>query len=296
MMAWGLLLSSCNTRRTGDLPVDIAYPQPAPDSAVLSFLPGTVSSDSLDFNAAFSPDGRSFYFSRSQNKKLAIYVTTYDGKHWTAPVHASFSGTAYSDADPAFSPDGKIYFISNRPRTPSDTLDDYDIWYASPAGENQWSAPENLISINSDSSEFYISFSTAGTMYFSSSRAGGRGSEDLYRSALTNGHYDVAENLGAEINSAESEYDPGIAPDESVLVFASSGRKESLGRADLYYATRSPEGQWTRARHLDPFFNTNGREYCPYFSPDFHYFFFSSGGDVKWVDRKMLLRHVEPGE
>ena len=50
--------------------------------------------------------------------------------------------------DPAFAPDGKLYFISNRPKDQSDTIADYDIWFVAPLADGRWSAPENLKSIN----------------------------------------------------------------------------------------------------------------------------------------------------
>ena len=41
---------------------NIPYPQPYPDSVAKVFLQGLVSKDSVDFGAAFSPDGKYFYF------------------------------------------------------------------------------------------------------------------------------------------------------------------------------------------------------------------------------------------
>ena len=117
----------------------------------------------------------------------------------------SFTESKYSEADPAFAPDGKLYFISNRPKDQSDTLMDYDIWFVAPLSDGRWSEPENLKSVNSDSSEFYISFSKNGNLYFSSSRKGGFGEEDIYVSRLINEQYTAPENLGAAINSKRSE-------------------------------------------------------------------------------------------
>ncbi|HEY0656230.1 MAG TPA: hypothetical protein VGD65_24015, partial [Chryseosolibacter sp.] len=108
---------------------EIPYPKPYPDSSATRFLPGLVSVDGLDFNSAFSPDGQSFYFSRSQNGQWDIYVSHYTKPSWTTPVRASFCDEKYSEADPAFSPDGKLFFISNRPRQGETMRKDFDIWY-----------------------------------------------------------------------------------------------------------------------------------------------------------------------
>jgi Tol biopolymer transport system component len=285
---------SCATSHNDDKTVsDIPYPRPLPDSTAIPFLPGVVSKDSLDFNAAFSPDGKSFYFTRSENKQLKMYVTRHDGENWTEPIHALFTETKYSAADPAFAPDGKLYFISNRPVDQSDTFPDYDIWFVTPLPDGRWSEPENLKSANSDSSEFYISFSTNGNLYFSSSRAGGFGEEDIYVSRLIDGQYATPENLGIAINSEKSEYDPCISANEDLLVFTSSNREDTFGKGDLYFAKRNENRNWLQAFNAGKNFNTSSREYCAYFSPDSRYFFFTSDGDVKWMNAQFVRKQIE---
>ncbi|HEV7783275.1 MAG TPA: hypothetical protein VGO58_18495 [Chitinophagaceae bacterium] len=287
------IYSSCGNHLSKNrTAVDIPYPLANPDSTPLRFLPATVSSDSLDFGSTFSPDGTSFYFARSENKKLRIYVTAHDGKNWTIPRLAPFTETLYSQADPAFSPDGKLYFISNRPKDTADTQPDYDIWFISALPGGQWSAPENLEPVNSDSNEFYISFSKNGTLYFSSSRAGGFGEEDIYISKFNKEKFDAPVNAGATINTKRSEYDPGISASGSVIVFASSNRDDGFGGADLYISQRAKDDTWKPAVNLGNRFNTKTREYCPYFSPDSKFFFFSSEGDIKWVDARILEKQA----
>ena len=289
----GSALSSCNdapqaqqTATTTTIP----YPLPLPDSTALVYLPGIISKDSFDFNAAFSPDGKSYYFSRSMNKQSKMYVSHYNGATWGEPVLLSPAEATYSDADPAFAPDGKLYFISNRPKAPSDTLKDYNIYSMSPLANGTWSQPEYIQSINTDSNEYYISFAKNGNLYFASSRNGGFGEEDIYISRLVNGQYTTPENLGTAINTSKSEYDPGIAANEDMLVFASSGREDSFGAADLYYAKPDNNKKWLPAANLGKRINTPTRDFCPYFSPDATYFFFSSDRDIKWINTQYLLK------
>jgi Tol biopolymer transport system component len=270
----------------------IPYPQPTPDSAALRFLPGIVSSDSMDFNACFSPDGRSYYFTRSINKQTKIYVTHHDGASWTSPMLVPFLDSEYSEADPAFAPDGTLYFISDRPAGTSDTLRDFDIWFVKPLPGGSWSAPGNLESVNTDSSEYYISFSRNGNLYFASSRKGGFGEEDIYVSKLEKEKYTDPVNLGPAVNTARSEYDPGVSADEEVIVFASSNRDDGLGGADLYCSRLNGEKKWQKAANLGSGFNTKAREFCPYFSPDGKYFFFSSERDVKWMGMERFRKET----
>jgi hypothetical protein len=270
----------------------IPYPQPRPDSTAATFLPGIVSKDLPDFGSAFSPDGKSFYFARTEDERSKIYVTHHDGTNWRDPVPVSFTTSEYADADPAFAPDGRLYFISTRPKDKSDNSKDYDIWFVSPLESGRWSEPENLGGVNSDANEFYISFSTNGNMYFSSSRSGGFGKEDIYVSKFVNGRYEKPENLGAAINSEKSEYDPGISADENFIVFTSSNRAATFGGGDLYGSKLNSGRKWAAAVNLGNGFNSSSREYCSYFSPDAKYFFFSSQGDVKWIGAHFVTDQI----
>ena len=164
-------------------PPSISYPMPYPDSVALLFLPDLVSNttkDSLDFNAAFSPNGHSFYFTRPVNGKWQIFSSSYTGVRWTKPELADFNEPNYSQADPAFGPDNNLYFISNRPRNNHLTIADFNIWLIKPQADGQWSSPEYVDAVNTDSTEYYISFAQTGNLYFSSARAGGFGQEDIY--------------------------------------------------------------------------------------------------------------------
>ncbi|RYU97418.1 TolB family protein [Emticicia agri] len=281
---------SCTTNQKSI--VNIPYPQPFPDSTARTFLPGIVSKEGIDFNSAFSPDGKSYYFTRSENRRWTIYVTHYDGKGWSEPVVAPFSQDKYSVADPAFAPDGKLYFISNRPKTVKDTLSDFDIWYVKPLSEGQWSAPENLAVVNSDSVEYYMSFASNGNMYLGSARAGGLGMEDIYISRYVNGQYTKPENLGPAINSVYSDHDPCISPGEDFMIFKSENRPDGYGEADLYGSQLGKDKKWLRGVNMGKPFNTNTYEYCAYLTPDLKYFFFSSERNVKWISADFLKKRI----
>lgn len=96
-------------------------------------------------------------------------------------------------------------------------------------GQPAWGAPKHLDApINTKAQEFYPSVTADGTLYFSSTREGGKGRGDIWRARLVDGRYSEPENLGEAINSQFSEGDPFIAPDESYLVFVSYGRPDGL--------------------------------------------------------------------
>ncbi len=283
-----LVLFNCNDIKQTNIP----YPTPVPDSVALTFLPKLVSSDSFDFNACFSPDGKSYYFTRNENGNTLIYCIVYNGTDWTEPTLTTFTDTLWSQADPAFAPDGKLYFISNRPKDATDTLKDFDIWFSTPLTDAGWSAPENFKAINSDSNEYYISFTEKGNVYFGSSRLGSLGQEDIYVSRFENGAYTKPQNLGEAVNTDKAEFDPFITKDEKLLIFASSKRDDTLGGTDLYVSTFE-NGAWTKAVNPGKEINTATRDFCPYISPDGKFFFFSSNGDVKWISMERFNKAVD---
>lgn len=287
-------LINCSTRT--ELKSKIPYPDPQPDSVAHPFLPGIVSRpDSLDFNAAFSPDGKLFYFARSENGKYNIYVTAFDGMAWGNASLAPFSEPEFSEADPFILPDGSLYLISDRPKDARDSIRDFDIWVIRPGEEHgSWGAPENLEAVNSDSTEYYVSLAANGNLYFASNRPGGYGSHDIYVSKFVNGKYTTPENLGPGINSAEMEHDPLISKDEGYIIFTSLNREGGLGEADLYYSVRENVDQpWPVSLNLGKQFNTPTYEYCPYLTPDSEFFFYSSDYDVKWISTKSLPFKVD---
>jgi Tol biopolymer transport system component len=294
ILAWLIVCCcflSCATKNKAS--TQIPYPQPSPDTLPLIFLPNLVSKDGLDFNSAISPDGSSFYFTRSKNGQWDIYVTKHDGTNWSEPILAPFNDPKYSEADPAFSPDGTLYFISNRPKQLVDTLSDFDIWFIKPIPNGRWTEPENFAQINSDSTEYYISFAANGNVYFGSSRKGGFGAEDIYISRIINGVYTMPENLGPAINTKESEHDPCIWPNEEFLVFKSENHNDGYGEADLYCAKYAADKKWTPSVNLGKKINTNTYEYCPYLTPDSKYFFFSSEFEIKWIKASFIENHID---
>ncbi|OQP58159.1 hypothetical protein A3860_07485 [Niastella vici] len=272
-----ICMTSCSSNNAG-----IPYPDPAPDSIPRVFLPGIVSKDGLDFNASFSADGKTFYFSRSCNRKYVIYETVYKDNKWQPETVSSLFDSSYSNTDPFVAPDNALYFISNRPKDKSDTTGDYDIYRMAKQG-NAYSAPEYLAGVNSDSTEYYVSVARSGNIYFASYHDGNL---DLFMSKKTATGYEEPANLGGLINSVFDEHDPMIAPDESFLVFTST-RSDGFGEADLYI-THKTNSQWGNPTNLGVGINTKTYEYCPYLTPDGKYFFYSSENEVKWVSSNVL--------
>lgn len=228
-----------------------------------------------ELNAAFTPDGRTLYFTRKIADRFGVILESHRrGTGWSTPEVASFSGQ-FADFDPFVSPDGqRLYWISNRP-VDGRPKTDFDIWMVERHGSG-WGAPIHLDApVNSPDGEFYPTVSVHGTLYFSSNRPGGKGRGDLYMSRPENGHFAAPTSLGDVVNSTGFDGDPFIAPDESYLVFTGWGRPDGDPAGDLYITTMT-DGAWSAPRPLAHGVNSSAQEYAPIVSPDGRWLYFSS--------------------
>jgi ankyrin repeat protein len=268
--------------------------QAPPRDVPVMFAPNLVSTERGELNAVFSPEGREFYFARSDGQRRSILQVLEQGGTWGRPERVAFPGD-YGAVDMAFSPDGtRLYFCSNRPLSGTgEAKKDHDIWVVTRTAQG-WGEPTTLGDVvNSPADDYYPTFTAAGDLYFSSRREGGKGGNDIYRSRLVDGKFQPPENLGVPVNTERWEFDPFIAPDGSFLLFASS-RPGGLGDSDLYISFRGLDGSWSEPRNLGAPVNSIGPDYTPMLTPDGKYLFYTSGptgpDDIYWVEARVLDR------
>ena len=127
------------------------------------------------------------------------------------------------------------------------------------------------------------------TIYFTSDRPGGVGSEDIWFSKLDGGQWSKPENFGEPVNTKTADGVVCFSSDELNMYFASL-RKPSIGGADLFVC-RKIEGKWQKVENLGPQVNTRYLETHPSISPDGKFLFFTSGrpggfgGSDIWVSK-----------
>jgi Tol biopolymer transport system component len=237
------------------------------------FGEGVVSTPENETSLAFTPDGRSVYFTieTASGSFSAIVVSRFESGRWKMPEMASFSGQ-YKDKDPAISPDGsRLFFASSRPlngKAKSDT----DIWTVERTSSG-WSEPKNVgPAVNTGDLEVRPFVTQDGTLYFSSTRPGGKGGADIYRSRLINGEYAAPESLSPSINGEASENMGCVAADGSFLIFSSSRGPQ---RNNLYLS-RWDGAAWQSPIDLGPAVNSQADESAASLSPDGRYLFFAS--------------------
>jgi Tol biopolymer transport system component len=239
-------------------PLYAAGNEPAP--IVEPWTPMGVSSDLFESHPAFDPMTGELYFVRSSKafSGWRILRSHCDGKTWTAPVPALFSGPGV-EADPWFTADGRsVYFISTR-RTGSTKSADLDIWRADRNADNSWATPVRLPEpVNSGEAEWFPRLAPDGWLYFGSNRSGGYGKNDIWRARQDRSGKWIVENAGAAINTAGDEYEPLASPDGKRLIVMADG--------GLYESRLKTNGWSERARLPSPI-NINGTEIGAMFSP-----------------------------
>jgi hypothetical protein len=208
-----------------------ACPAQAADNSPRLFAPGVISGPADDLSPAFTPDGKTVFFTRGNASGSVIMVSVLAGGRWSAPVIAPFSGK-WNDLEATMSPDGSfLVFASNRPAVEGGAPLDGNwggksyparggnLWRVDRAGSG-WGEPKRLPeTVNAGSSVWSPSVSGDGSIYFMKPD-NAAGSFHLYRSQYRGGTYLAAISLGVG-NDTTNDVDPAVAPDESFLVYSS---------------------------------------------------------------------------
>jgi len=255
----------------------------AQDVTPTVFAPGVISGPLHDSAPAFTPDGRTVYFTRSDGTDSSILVSHLDSGHWSTPVTAPFSGR-WNDMEPAMSPDGRfLVFISNRPKTPGGKpLDGFFMGRSFPArGGNlwkvtwengKWSEPQRLPDlVNRSDSTFAPAITADGSLYFMHPAADPKHFQ-LFRASAHRGGYDEPQALPFS-DGHVTDVDPAVAPDESFVVFGSS--RSPARQIDLFIVFRD-HGEWGTPIHLGNGVNSAGSDAEARLSPDHRTLYFAS--------------------
>ncbi|AXT52778.1 hypothetical protein D1818_18825 [Aquimarina sp. BL5] len=236
----------------------------------ISRLKGAVNTKFHESSAAFSPDGKTVYFTRNNYSKrkfkrntkgcvlLKIYKADYDNGKWRNVKELPFNSDEYSTAHPALSPDGKfLYFASDMPGSYGQS----DIYVVAIHDDGSYGTPENLGSlINSPGRETFPFVSDKGTLFFTSDGHLGFGGLDIFM-VLPEGQRDWAVyNMGAPINSPKDDFTFIISEENNMGYFASN-RDGGKGGDDIYgfkqlvplreYRNSMPEIKRKIKRHLE---------------------------------------------
>jgi hypothetical protein len=266
--------------------------QEPPGDTPKIFAPGIVSlKNRYEFGSVFSKNGKEFFYA-VEGKRPHIELIRYIDNKWSEAEKLLISDK-YGYNDPFLSPDEKrLYFISDQALDAKAGKKDIDIWYVQRKGSG-WSGPINAgKNINSANNEYYISFTSEGTMYFSSNQQAAdvkSNKYDIYYSRFSQERFHNPVKLDSAINSEHYEADVFVSPNEDYIIYCAE-RPGGYGRGDLLISFKDEKGKWKKAINMGAAINTPGYEFCPFVTADKKYLFFSRDGDIYWVDARIIDR------
>ncbi len=207
-------------------------------------------------------DEQVLIFTRQANRNEDFYRSEQRESSWlpSEPLGKNINTTLYNEGAQCISPDGMYMFFTgcNRPNG----LGRCDIYLSKREGKN-WSEPFNIGGpVNTPGWESQPSLTADGkTLYFVSTRPGGVGGYDIWKSDLKpGGSWSVPVNLGPNINTAYDEQSPFIHPDDQTLYFSSNGWP-GLGNKDLFLSRKdSGAAGWSKPANLGYPINSFGEE------------------------------------
>jgi hypothetical protein len=262
----------------------VTYPdKDLPADTAKIFANGILSDGLSNRDFTISPNGDEIFFTLQGQKfssSTILYMHKENGK-WSSPEVAPFSGT-YRDLEATFTADGKtIFFSSDRAVNDKDSTNDFDIWKVEKTS-NGWGEPTHLgFTVNTEKDEFYPSLTKNGYLYFTVEAEYGKGKEDIVMCAFKNGAYEKPVSLPKAINSSGYEFNAFVDPDSKYILFTGYGRKDDIGRGDLYISKKDINGNWLPAEHLPAGINSGDLDYCPFVSWDKKILFFTSNRSSK---------------
>jgi len=185
-----------------------------------------------DLDPAVSPDGKRLFFVSTRPKPGADASSpSPDMDIWVADRTASGWGSLHwveninsngKEGSPSVDRDGTLYFFSDR-----GVAANTNSIYSSKLTNGSYASPERLpAEINAGPSDTSPFISPDGnTLLFYSNRDGGHGKGDIYVASKSHGKWTQAVNLGAKVNTSDSEYNPSASPNGEQLYF---GRNRNI--------------------------------------------------------------------
>ncbi len=224
-------------------------------------LPEEINAHELQYFPVLTVDQQNLIFTRrisgapQHDEDLVVARRSEEGSWMQAESISPNINTENNEGTCTISADGRtLIFTSCKGRQGYGSCD----LYISRKTGDTWSAPANLgPAINSRSWESQPSLSADGrTLYFVSSRPGGKGGNDIYVSSLSaDGEWSSPENLGETINTAFDEISPFLHANGQTLYFSSNGHR-GMGGYDLFI-TEKEENGWQKPRNMGYPINTH---------------------------------------
>jgi hypothetical protein len=271
------------------------FGQSPPGPIAQVFAPGLICDTrphKLEVWGTFSADGNTFCFDRLGSGGYVL-ITENTEQDWTRPkiIKSIPSGTTSC----CVSPDANSIYFTIAEKHP---YKHYGVFRCDRTTHG-WSKPQFLgPPLSSSVREGSCSIAANNNIYICSSRKGWDGKSGIWVVPFVGNTWPRAIHLSIDHPLG---HDPGIAPDESFMVFYSIRPGAIPGtETDLYLSLHLPDGTWSKPQNLGPRINTAYFEYGSRISPDKKYLFFTRAngwgynsscdtGDIYWVELKEYL-------
>ncbi|MCC2544949.1 OmpA family protein [Hymenobacter sp. BT175] len=241
-----------------------------PVSVVPERLGSPLNTFRYQYFPALTADSRFLLFTARPNvqsdEDLFLSQLNKDGS-MGAPVPISNAiNTPYNEGAGTISGDGKtlVFASCDRPNA----VGNCDLYISRRTG-NAWSKPQNLgYSVNSPEWDSQPTLSADGrTLYFTSTRRGGKGQEDLYVTTMQpNGIWTAARNLGEPVNTPGKDMAPFIHASGTTLYYVTDGLP-GMGGLDVYRCELNT-GKWAAPVNMGYPFNTFENEASVFITSD----------------------------
>jgi len=192
--------------------------------------------------------------------------------------------SVYDEYFPSITVDDQtMIFTRNRPESEGSNRYHEDFYIANRKGQ-KWDAAKNAGgSLNTFGNEGVPCYSVDGKVLFFAAcqRNDGKGSCDLYYSALRKDGWTKPLNLGGPVNTSMWESQPSFSSDGRTLYFI-RGRITGNGirEQDIYMSRIGDDRKWSEPTRLPANINTPEEEEFVYIHPDNQTLYFSSDGHV----------------
>jgi hypothetical protein len=277
--------------------------QTPPGPVAQVFAPGLISDtrpQTWESGGTFSADGNTFcYVNNSVHRSPGagtFFITENTNQGWTTPKLIESIREEHAAWGPCLSPDANSIYFTYALLEP---LSKRNI-YRCDRTAHGWTAPQALgPPLSSPAKELTCSIAANNSMYFGSTRNGGPfGRSVIWAAPFVDNTWTQATHISLNNQQVSAPGDPGIAPDESFMVFTAINLPGGYGHRDLYLTLHLPDGTWSKPRNLGPKINTTYVEHSPMISPDKKYLFFTrsngwdprkNSADIYWVELKEYL-------
>lgn len=205
-------------------------------------LGSSVNSGAEERNATLSSDGKALYFRSNRSGGVGgfdLYQSEQTDAAWgPAELMPGSINTEWNEWGGGITPDGsRFYFGAERSGYLGRAKVHYSEW-----GGSEWGEAVLVNELDSPYHMGHCSFGASDTeMLMTWENPAGQGGYDNWITTRQGGVWQAPVNLGPDVNSSSTDWEPNLSPDGSKLFFTST-RLGGLGGSDIWMAVRGEDG------------------------------------------------------